>query len=391
MPAGPFPTGIDLHDTAGARIDPHHPARGPLARPQSLSAERELSRGDRKRLPGPAAAGINPRHRVIASVRHPYRASRILDAHREVSYRNGLYHRIRRRVDPRHGSVQAVRHPDCATPSCDPARTAADTDRLDHRPRNGIDPRDRIRHQRSSPRPPRPQPRAVSASSPHRHPQRAGANQDRRTQPSSQRQPSPTRSTLPPQTRKWESQQPPRVHPPEHRAGSARRRTGCGAATFGAFSGGKSGTRPPMTSSNSRSGPVDVLQLIRAEVTNGNAFGQVVLDQLARRVREHDLAAVPHGRDTRRTMHIKTGVTLRPCRGLPRVQPHPNPHHAILRPFLSSQPPLRLDRGGYCIPRAPEGEEERITLRVNLMPSHRFERRPQDPLMLREHLRIAVT
>jgi hypothetical protein len=69
---------------------------------------------------------------------------------------------------------------------------------------------------------------------------------------------------------------------------------------------------------------------------------------------------------------------------------HPYFDRHPFRPVVREQRVLRVHSAVHCVARAPEGDEEGVALRVDLVAVMRGERRPQDPLVLGEHLLVAV-
>jgi hypothetical protein len=69
-----------------------------------------------------------------------------------------------------------------------------------------------------------------------------------------------------------------------------------------------------------------------------------------------------------------------------------DPHADVdtLRPALGGQRPLRAHRRGDRVARPREGDEERVTLGVDLAAVVLGERRPQQAMMVAQHLGVAV-
>ncbi len=93
--------------------------------------------------------------------------------------------------------------------------------------------------------------------------------------------------------------------------------------------------------------------------------------------------------DPRRPVHADPDVALAADPRLPRVQTHPHLDLGALRPGVRREIALRVDRGLKRVLRRPEGDEERVTLRIDFLPAVGFEGGPQDPLMLAEHVSVA--
>ena len=88
--------------------------------------------------------------------------------------------------------------------------------------------------------------------------------------------------------------------------------------------GGNSLGSPSITSCESRCGRVQVLEPVLAEVAQRDPVGQLVLDELARRLRDQHLPAVASRADPRRARHVEPDVPRRPDRRLAGVDPDPD-------------------------------------------------------------------
>jgi hypothetical protein len=76
-------------------------------------------------------------------------------------------------------------------------------------------------------------------------------------------------------------------------------------------------------------GVVDVFQAVVAEVTEGGAVGEVVLDERPGGVRQQDLAAVAGRRDPGGPVDVDPPVVVPARSALPGVEPHPDPDLGI--------------------------------------------------------------
>jgi hypothetical protein len=94
--------------------------------------------------------------------------------------------------------------------------------------------------------------------------------------------------------------------------------------------------------------------------------------------------------DPRRAVHVQTDVIILSDFRLAGVDTHPHTHLDAHRPTLGGERPLRAHRGGNCVARPREGDEERVTLGVNLATVVLVERRPQQALMLGKDLGVAA-
>ena len=109
---------------------------------------------------------------------------------------------------------------------------------------------------------------------------------------------------------------------------------------------------------------------------------QLVLDQLRRRLRDHDLAAVAGAHHPRGQMNVLPDVLRRIDTRLPRMHPHPNPDHP------SRQGSLSLGNRSHRLPRRGEGVEEGVTLVVDLVAE--TERLAHEPAVLAQCLAVRV-
>ena len=143
------------------------------------------------------------------------------------------------------------------------------------------------------------------------------------------------------------------------------------------------------SSGNSHGRPVDlelvdalrraqILEAVHAEVAD------VRVDERTGRLRQEHLPAVPDGGDTRTLVHVEADVTLVRQPRLARVQPHAHAN----RP--AGKCALAVRSSGDRVRRAGEGDEERITLRVDLDALVLGKRRAESPPMLVQRLPVVV-
>ncbi len=131
--------------------------------------------------------------------------------------------------------------------------------------------------------------------------------------------------------------------------------------------------------------------MVLSEVQKRNGRDRVVAEELARRLRDEHLAAVPGSGDPRRTVHTETYVAFSADRGLAGVNPHADAELGAVRPRVLREPALAGDRGGHRILGTAEADEERIPLRVDLVAAVLDERLAQDPLVILERFPVAIT
>ena len=123
----------------------------------------------------------------------------------------------------------------------------------------------------------------------------------------------------------------------------------------------------------------EVLESVLAEVANGLAA-----DEVARRLRQEDLPAVPGGGDARRAVDVDPDVALLGYDRLARVEPHA---HAD-RP--AAERCLPIGGGRDRVGGARERDEERVALRVHLDAAVPRKGLPQHTTVLAQQLRVAL-
>ena len=126
-----------------------------------------------------------------------------------------------------------------------------------------------------------------------------------------------------------------------------------------------------------------VLEPVLAEVAERDAFGQVVLDELARRPREEHLTAVRRGADACGAGNVETDVAGRRRAPAGRVQPM----RTRTRSRQARAAAARRARDG--LGRAWERGEERVALRVDDGAVRIGDGRVDEAAMLGEQLPVA--
>src|SRR5581483_2774635 len=136
--------------------------------------------------------------------------------------------------------------------------------------------------------------------------------------------------------------------------------------------------------------PVEAGHAGLAELAHAQAGGQLVLDERRGRPRKEDLTAVAEVADPRGLVHREADVALAVHGRLPRVEPHPDAHGAVVGPRMCRERPLRGRRPCYGRARAAEDEEERVALAVDLDALVLAEGRPQERVVVAEQARIRI-
>ena len=125
-------------------------------------------------------------------------------------------------------------------------------------------------------------------------------------------------------------------------------------------------------------GRLEVLQAVVPEVAHRR------IDEVPRGLGQQHLVSVSGRRDACSPVHVETHVAFAREYRLAGMDPHANPDRAHREGGLSD--PRRLDR----VTRSSEGEEERVTLRVDFDASVRRRRLTKDPAVLGEHVDVVI-
>ena len=133
----------------------------------------------------------------------------------------------------------------------------------------------------------------------------------------------------------------------------------------------------------------DVLQAAPAERTEDEpvAFS----DELLAGVGQEDLPAVARRRDARGAMNRVAGVAVEGECGRAGVHADPDADAYPGRPGLPRQRALSFDGREDRVPRRIEGDEERVSLRIDLPSAMGRERFSEEALMLDEDVAVVVT
>ena len=140
-----------------------------------------------------------------------------------------------------------------------------------------------------------------------------------------------------------------------------------------------SGGKAPVTELEDRHRALDVLEAVLAEVGE-----RVAVEEDARRLREHDLASVARSCNPRGEMDVVPDVALVRGERSARVEAD-----AQLDRAVGERAGHRACRGDRSR-RGLEGEEERVSLRVDLDPVLGSARLTDDATVLRKRLRVRV-
>ena len=97
---------------------------------------------------------------------------------------------------------------------------------------------------------------------------------------------------------------------------------------------------------------------------------------------------MPGGHDPRRPVDAQAVVALVAEARLAGVEPDPHAERGAVRPRVPGEAALARRRGEHGVPRLAEGDEERVALRVDLLPVVLGERCPQNPPVVGQHLAV---
>ena len=122
-------------------------------------------------------------------------------------------------------------------------------------------------------------------------------------------------------------------------------------------------------------GAIEILQPVLAQISEHDVSRQLIGDELMRQAGDQHLPAVSGSADPCRAMHVQTDVIILSDVRLAGVHPHTHTHVDALGPTLGCERPLRAHRGGDRVARPGEGDEERVTLGVDLATVVLVERR----------------
>ena len=146
---------------------------------------------------------------------------------------------------------------------------------------------------------------------------------------------------------------------------------------------------PSGTAWNRSSGRSRSLSRCGPEVPELHSGRHVVLDELTRRIGKQHLPTVPGCADARRPMHAEADVALGVNRGLARMESHAHADAAAVGPCVRRKCGLSIDRGGDGLVGASKRDEEGVSLRADLSPAVRRERRAEERAMVGQEVAVA--
>jgi len=118
------------------------------------------------------------------------------------------------------------------------------------------------------------------------------------------------------------------------------------------------------------------------KVARGDVGQRIVPQQLARRLRNKHLTAVPGGANAGGAVNPEADVALLADRWLASVNAHAHAELCALGPALLRKAVLGFDGRGDRVRRAWKGDEEGVALRVDLPSTVLVECLPQDSLVV---------
>jgi hypothetical protein len=135
---------------------------------------------------------------------------------------------------------------------------------------------------------------------------------------------------------------------------------------------------------------VEVLQAMLPEVQELDTGRKLFLHEFTCRAREEDLTAVAGRADTGRPMNAETDVALPTDGRLGSVDAHADPYLLSVGPGVARERALRGEGSGDCVLCAGEGDEERVTLRVDLVAARFLEGGAEQALMIGQDVSVLV-
>jgi hypothetical protein len=135
---------------------------------------------------------------------------------------------------------------------------------------------------------------------------------------------------------------------------------------------------------------LNVFELLAPEIAHADAVRKVVAEQCPRRLGHKNLAAVAGRADPRCTNDVQPEVALVTDRRLTSMEAHPHADVRVVRPLVRRERALRGDGGRDGVARPGEREEERVSLRVDLLAVLGLSRLAQDPALVAENVSVAV-
>src|SRR6478735_7262899 len=133
----------------------------------------------------------------------------------------------------------------------------------------------------------------------------------------------------------------------------------------------------------------DATQLVRPEVAQPRARGQVGTNEVARRSRDEGLATVRRRPESRRLVDVHPDITLVSDLRLPLVESDPDQHRDIVGPDVVAQPPMDLERSSRWRRLGREHREELVCTRVDLAATMFTDGRSMDVSGLRQHVAVS--
>jgi hypothetical protein len=137
--------------------------------------------------------------------------------------------------------------------------------------------------------------------------------------------------------------------------------------------------------------PVEILERVTSEITKLDSLRKRVLDEFPRRARQQHLPAVGRRADPGCPMDADSDVAVLADLWLGRVDADAHPNVGALRPRAPRQPPLDVHRRDNRVAGPSEGREERIALRVHLLPVSRLEGVAQASVVLVQNRLVPVS
>ena len=127
-----------------------------------------------------------------------------------------------------------------------------------------------------------------------------------------------------------------------------------------------------------------------AQIGQRRTRRQPVAHQHRRRLRHQHLPPIPDRSHPRSPVHLQAHQAGSRLRRFPAVDAHPHPHPLPARPRMALKGLLHLQHRRHTPPRRGEHREKAVPHGVHLAAVMRGQRRPDQRMMPRQHLRVDV-
>ena len=137
-------------------------------------------------------------------------------------------------------------------------------------------------------------------------------------------------------------------------------------------------------------GASDVLEAMLSDIPQAHAIWEVMLHQIAGRLGEQHLSAMPGAHDPCASVEIQTNVPLGGKLWFPGVQAHAHPDPHAFRPGMSEEEALRIYGSFDGIGGACKGHKKGLSRRIDLVTVPPLDCRTQQVPPFFQHQRVAA-